>query len=356
LSDRDSARHRSPQRALTPLSDVSEALTGSLTIVGRSSAALAVSTGLIATAGMPTQAGTRSAPLTSADTAVKSGLSSALLAASPGSPAAGRAALTAPMTATAAFEASAFTAVPAVARHTTPRSRATPPSTAKPARRTTTTAKATTTRRAAAVAAAAAAAKKQSSRAAAEVKEKTPPHSTPARPSTARHAATPAKATPAKAAPAKAAPAKAAPAKAAPAKKTTKPAKAKPAKPKPKSAPASSARGSAVLAIAARYVGTPYVYGGTTPHGFDCSGFTGYVYRQLGVHLPRTANQQMGATRRIARSQARPGDLVFFVSGGRAYHVGIYAGGGKMYDAPHTGARVSKRAIWSAAVVFGRPS
>jgi cell wall-associated NlpC family hydrolase len=112
--------------------------------------------------------------------------------------------------------------------------------------------------------------------------------------------------------------------------------------------------GSAVLAIAARYVGTPYVYGGTTPHGFDCSGYTDYVYRQLGISLPRTANQQLKATRHVPRSQARAGDLVFFVSGGRAYHVGIYAGGGQMYDAPHTGKTVQKRAIWDAAVVFGR--
>jgi cell wall-associated NlpC family hydrolase len=91
-----------------------------------------------------------------------------------------------------------------------------------------------------------------------------------------------------------------------------------------------------------------------TPRGFDCSGFTGYVYRQLGISLPRTANQQMLATRRVSRSAARPGDLVFFVSGGRAYHVGLYAGGGKLYDAPRTGKTVSKRAIWDAAVVFGR--
>jgi len=121
-----------------------------------------------------------------------------------------------------------------------------------------------------------------------------------------------------------------------------------------RSSPSGSARGSSVLAIAARYRGTRYLYGGMTPRGFDCSGFTGYVYRQLGIHLPRTANQQMLATHRIPRSQARRGDLVFFVSGGRAYHVGLYAGDGMMYDAPRTGKTVSKRAIWDAAVVFGR--
>jgi cell wall-associated NlpC family hydrolase len=130
------------------------------------------------------------------------------------------------------------------------------------------------------------------------------------------------------------------------------------AKPAAKAKPQTgrAARGSSVLAVAARYIGTRYVYGGTTPRGFDCSGFTGYVYRQLGVSLPRTANQQMLATHRVSRSQARPGDLVFFVSGHRAYHTGIYAGHGMMYDAPRTGKTIQKRAIWSASVVFGRVS
>jgi cell wall-associated NlpC family hydrolase len=119
-------------------------------------------------------------------------------------------------------------------------------------------------------------------------------------------------------------------------------------------APASSVRGSSVLAIAARYVGIAYRYGGSTPAGFDCSGYTSYVYRQVGKSLPRTANQQLGATTRVSRSQARPGDLVFFLSGGRATHVGIYAGGNLMYDSPHSGASISKRAIYSSAAVFGR--
>jgi cell wall-associated NlpC family hydrolase len=96
------------------------------------------------------------------------------------------------------------------------------------------------------------------------------------------------------------------------------------------------------------------VYGGTTPKGFDCSGYTRYVYKQLGVSLPRTADQQLNATRRISRSAARPGDLVFFVSGGRAYHNGIYAGNGMMYDAPRSGKSVQKREIWDATIVFGR--
>jgi cell wall-associated NlpC family hydrolase len=143
--------------------------------------------------------------------------------------------------------------------------------------------------------------------------------------------------------PIKKAPVKKAPVKKAPVKKTPV-----------RTAPSGAVSGSAVLSVAARYVGTPYRYGGTTPRGFDCSGYVGYVFRQLGVSLPRTANQQMHATRKVSRSQARAGDLVFFVSGGRAYHVGIYAGHNKMYDSPRTGKTISKRAIWTSAVVFGR--
>lgn len=116
----------------------------------------------------------------------------------------------------------------------------------------------------------------------------------------------------------------------------------------------SSPRGSAVLAIAARYLGVPYVYGGTSPSGFDCSGYTQYVFAQLGYSLPRTATQQMNATKRVSSSEAVAGDLVFFLSGSGASHVGIYAGGGMIYDAGSSGGVVQKRAIWTSAIVFGR--
>jgi len=112
--------------------------------------------------------------------------------------------------------------------------------------------------------------------------------------------------------------------------------------------------GSEVLQVASRYVGTPYRWGGTTPAGFDCSGFTGYIFSQVGVDLPRTATAQMQATRRVSAAEARPGDLVFFVSGGRAYHNGIYAGDGLMYDSPRSGKSVSLRMIWTTSVVYGR--
>jgi cell wall-associated NlpC family hydrolase len=115
-----------------------------------------------------------------------------------------------------------------------------------------------------------------------------------------------------------------------------------------------TASGAAVLDVAARYVGTPYVYGGTTPAGFDCSGYTQYVFRQVGITLPRTANQQMLALPHVSAANARAGDLVFYTTAGHAYHVGIYAGGGKIYDAPHTGAVVSLRSMWAGTVVYGR--
>ena len=116
-----------------------------------------------------------------------------------------------------------------------------------------------------------------------------------------------------------------------------------------------SSRGSSVLSVAARYIGVPYRYGGSTPGGgWDCSGATSYIFRQIGISLPRTANQQMLATTRVSRANAKPGDLVFFLSAGRAYHVGIFAGDGMMYDSGRTGKTFSKRAIWSSSVIFGR--
>ena len=117
---------------------------------------------------------------------------------------------------------------------------------------------------------------------------------------------------------------------------------------------APSESGGSVLSIAARYVGTPYVYGGTTPSGFDCSGFVQYVYKQLGVSLPRTAAQQSGAGQRVSSSEARPGDIVSFSDGGGVYHNGIYAGDGMLYDSPRSGKSVSKRAIWTSGVFFTR--
>ena len=114
--------------------------------------------------------------------------------------------------------------------------------------------------------------------------------------------------------------------------------------------PASASR-SAAVTIASRYLGVRYRFGGAGPNGFDCSGLVQYVYRQLGKSLPRTAAEQASATRRVSRSQARPGDLVLFPGGG---HIGIYVGNGMMLDAPHTGTVVQIRKIYSSNVSFGR--
>jgi peptidoglycan DL-endopeptidase CwlO len=86
--------------------------------------------------------------------------------------------------------------------------------------------------------------------------------------------------------------------------------------------------------IALRYLGVPYVWGGASPSGFDCSGLVMYVYAQLGISLPHYTVAQWNATLPISQSQMLPGDLVFFNGLG---HVGIYIGNGQFVDAPHTG-------------------
>ena len=107
-----------------------------------------------------------------------------------------------------------------------------------------------------------------------------------------------------------------------------------------------------VLAIAAQYEGLMYSYAGTSPStGFDCSGFTQYVFSRVGISLPRTADAQRAATTRVSNPQ--PGDLVFF--GSPAYHVGIYAGNGMMWDSPRSGKAVALRSIWTSNVTYGRP-
>ncbi|USS89871.1 NlpC/P60 family protein [Fructilactobacillus cliffordii] len=92
-----------------------------------------------------------------------------------------------------------------------------------------------------------------------------------------------------------------------------------------------------VLSTGQQHVGTSYAWGGTNPGGFDCSGFTQYVYGQNGISLPRTAAAQAAASQPISASEAQPGDLVFFNDGSGIYHVGIYQGNGQMLDAQNRG-------------------
>ena len=93
----------------------------------------------------------------------------------------------------------------------------------------------------------------------------------------------------------------------------------------------SSSRGSEVLAYAMKFLGYPYVYGGSSPSGFDCSGFTSYVYKHFGVSLSRTAAGQYSNGTAVSRANLQVGDLVMF--GSPINHVGIYAGGGRIVHA-----------------------
>lgn len=105
---------------------------------------------------------------------------------------------------------------------------------------------------------------------------------------------------------------------------------------------ASSAEVDKLLSYAEQFLGTPYVYGGSTPSGFDCSGFTTYVFRNaLGISLPRTSSEQSQTYTRVSSiSDLQPGDLVFFGNGSRVNHVGIYVGQGEFIHSPHTGSYV----------------
>jgi cell wall-associated NlpC family hydrolase len=116
-----------------------------------------------------------------------------------------------------------------------------------------------------------------------------------------------------------------------------------------------AARGRTAVTIAAAQQGDPYLYGAAGPSAFDCSGLVYYTYRtRLGVGVPRTANAQLLASVRIAKSNLQQGDLIFFMSSGRAYHVGVYAGYGKVWHSPRPGQRVQLSTIWTTSWVAGR--
>ena len=95
-------------------------------------------------------------------------------------------------------------------------------------------------------------------------------------------------------------------------------------------------------------IGVSYLYGGTTPRGFDCSGLVYYTHRQVGVNVPRTSAAQLWAAKSVSLNNAQPGDLVFFRINGKISHVGIYVGDGQFIHAPQTGRTVSMQNLEDA--------
>jgi peptidoglycan DL-endopeptidase CwlO len=116
--------------------------------------------------------------------------------------------------------------------------------------------------------------------------------------------------------------------------------------------PPSSTLGGQAVAIAEQYLGVPYVWGGASPSGFDCSGLVMYVYGRLGVSLPHNAAAQYSMGTSVPRDALEPGDLVFFDGLG---HVGIYVGGGSFIHAPHTGTvvQISSLSGWYSSEYVG---
>lgn len=111
----------------------------------------------------------------------------------------------------------------------------------------------------------------------------------------------------------------------------------------------SKSSGSSILATARSGIGTRYVFGGSSRSGWDCSGFTSWVYRQHGISLPHSASGQKAMGRVISRSEARPGDLVY-----KPGHIGIYAGGNQFVDAGNSRVDTSERNIYSGSWTYIR--
>ena len=112
-----------------------------------------------------------------------------------------------------------------------------------------------------------------------------------------------------------------------------------------------------IVNLAHQYIGTPYVYGGESPKGFDCSGFAQFLYAKAGISIPRTTYTQWTTGHSVPKRALAPGDLVFFKGsdskGGLPGHVGIYIGDGMMIDAPHTGSNVRIESVWNFGGYMG---
>ena len=103
------------------------------------------------------------------------------------------------------------------------------------------------------------------------------------------------------------------------------------------------------MRVTKQQLGVPYVYGGASRRGFDCSGLVLYVYQRLGWDLPHGATDQASRGRRVSLRHLEVGDLVFYGGSGSYSHVGIYSGHGRIIDAPHTGSVVSYSPVGGAA-------
>lgn len=100
------------------------------------------------------------------------------------------------------------------------------------------------------------------------------------------------------------------------------------------------------ISVAEDQKGKPYAWGGTGPGSFDCSGLVQHAFGEAGVNLPRIAHDQVNSGTRVSYANARRGDLLYWTdSGGYAYHVAIYLGDGRMFDAPDSGGKVGERAV-----------
>ncbi|WP_307865059.1 C40 family peptidase [Myceligenerans salitolerans] len=130
--------------------------------------------------------------------------------------------------------------------------------------------------------------------------------------------------------------------------------------PRPEPAPAAAATGTAApvsdgsigaraVSIAMQFVGTPYVYGGESPGGFDCSGLVKYAFAQVGVSLPHSSSALRSSGMVVSAAEARPGDLVWTPG-----HIAIYAGGGMVVEAVSYGTPLSYRAMWQSNPTFVR--